>query len=101
MWLRKEIQEVLRTSLSAVTAVFTGCLRQEIKAGIDPIQKRIADKRERLAKNAEQVKPTTFEQCAEAYYKIHHKGWKNEKHRRQWLSTMRDNVYPVIGNLNG
>ncbi|HZC57438.1 MAG TPA: Arm DNA-binding domain-containing protein [Xanthobacteraceae bacterium] len=75
--------------------------RQEIKAGIDPIQKRIADKRERLAKNAEQVKATAFEQCAEAYYKIHHKGWKNEKHRQQWLSTMRDYVYPVIGNLNG
>jgi hypothetical protein len=26
MWLRKEIQEVLRTSLSTVTAAFTGCL---------------------------------------------------------------------------
>jgi hypothetical protein len=27
VWIREKIQEVLRTSLSAVTAVFTGCLR--------------------------------------------------------------------------
>jgi hypothetical protein len=29
VWIREKIQEVLRTSLSAVTAVFTGCLRKK------------------------------------------------------------------------
>ena len=44
--------------------------RRLILDGIDPMQERIEAKRERLAKKAERVKTTTFEQCAEAYYKF-------------------------------
>jgi integrase len=75
-------------------------LRQLIHDGIDPLQERIEARKERLAKKAREVKATTFKACAEAYYKIHHKTWSNEKHRKQWLSTMQDYAFPVIGSLN-
>jgi integrase len=75
-------------------------LRLQILDGIDPAQERADLKAERLAKKAARVKAIRFKECAEAYYKIHHKTWTNEKHRKQWVSTMRDYVYPVIGDLN-
>jgi integrase len=75
-------------------------LRLQILDGIDPMQERADLKAERLARKAEKLKATTFRACADAYYKIHHKSWTNEKHRKQWASTMRDYVYPLIGNLN-
>src|SRR5262249_41244406 len=57
-------------------------------------------KAERLARKAERIKATTFKDCAEQYYKKRHTTWTNDKHRKQWLSTMRDYVYPIIGDLN-
>jgi len=75
-------------------------LRLAILDGIDPLQERVDARKERLAEQAREVKATTFKTCAEAYYKIHHKTWSNEKHRKQWDSTMRDYVIPVIGSLN-
>jgi integrase len=77
-----------------------GELRLLCLDGVDPMQERADLKAERLAKKAARVKATTFRECGEAYFKIHHKSWSNEKHRKQWLSTMRDYVYPVIGDLN-
>ena len=75
-------------------------LRLQILDGIDPMQERADLKAERLARKAERIKTTTFKECAEQYYKKHHTTWTNEKHRNQWISTMRDYVFPVIGNLN-
>jgi integrase len=75
-------------------------LRLQILDGIDPMQERADLKAERLARKAERIKATTFKECAEQYYKKHHTTWTNEKHRKQWLSTMGDYVFPVIGNLN-
>jgi integrase len=75
-------------------------LRLLILDGIDPMQERADLKAERLAKKAAKIKATAFKECAEQYYKKHHTTWTNSKHRKQWLSTMRDYVYPVIGDLN-
>jgi len=75
-------------------------LRLQLYDGIDPAQERADAKAERLARKAERIKATTFKACAEAYYKIHHKTWSNDKHRKQWVSTMRDYVFPMIGSLN-
>jgi len=41
----------------------------------------------------------TFRQCAEAYIESHRHAWKSEKHASQWENTLRDYVYPVIGEL--
>jgi integrase len=75
-------------------------LRLQILSGIDPMQEKADLKAERLARKAEKLKATTFKACADAYYKIHHSSWSNDKHRKQWVSTMRDYVLPVIGGLN-
>jgi integrase len=75
-------------------------LRLQILDGIDPMQERVDLKAERLARKAERIKATKFKECAEQYYKKHHTNWTNEKHRKQWVSTMRDYVFPIIGALN-
>ena len=75
-------------------------LRLMILEGIDPAQDRADQRAERLARKAERLKATTFRECAEQYYKKHHTTWTNDKHRKQWISTMRDYAYPIIGDLN-
>ncbi len=71
-------------------------LRKQLRDGIDPIEAR---KAERAALRAEAVRAVTFEECARAYISSHEAGWKNDKHRAQWRSTLATYVYPVIGAL--
>ncbi len=70
--------------------------RRQVAARIDPIEARNA---ERAAARIEAVQAITFEQCAKAYIASHEAGWKNDKHRAQWRSTLATYVYPVIGSL--
>jgi hypothetical protein len=77
-----------------------GELRLLILDDIDPLHVRNEARKERLAKKAKEVKAKTFQQCADAYYKVHQKGWKNEVYRKQWHSNMVRYVFPVIGKLN-
>jgi integrase len=41
----------------------------------------------------------TFRQCFEACLTAHEDGWKNAEHRRQWRTSIEQDVLPVIGNL--
>lgn len=70
--------------------------RTKIRAGIDPIEEARAAK---SALKASQMAMLTFKQCAEAYIEAHKAGWKNEKHQKQWTSTLETYVYPKIGNV--
>jgi len=70
--------------------------RRKLVDGIDPITHRDA---QRSAAKLEAAKAMTFEQCAEKYIGAHSDGWRNEKHRAQWSSTLKTYVYPVIGAL--
>lgn len=70
--------------------------RRLVKAGIDPIE---AAKAERAARQVEAVKTKSFKECAEAYITAHEAGWMNPKHISQWRNTLRDYVYPVMGDL--
>lgn len=70
--------------------------RAKIKAGIDPIEEQ---KAARSALKASQIALLTFKQCAESYIDSHKAGWKNEKHQKQWSSTMEAYVYPKIGSV--
>jgi integrase len=70
--------------------------RKQVKDGIDPIAARDAQ-RATLRREASQA--VTFEQCAKAYIASHEVGWKNDKHRAQWRSTLAAYVYPLVGNL--
>jgi integrase len=71
-------------------------LRRQLAEGIDPIAAR---KAHRAALQAEDARAITFEECAKAYVASHEIGWKNDKHRAQWRSTLKTYVDPVIGEL--
>jgi integrase len=74
-------------------------LRQQIKAGIDPLDARREAKAARLTAKAQRAKAVTFKQCAEMYLNVHADRWKNPKHRAQWRSTLETYAHPVIGDL--
>lgn len=61
--------------------------RKQAKSGVDPI-----DARQSLPE-----KTPTFTTCAARYIRAHRRGWKNAKHARQWVSTLKTYVRPEIG----
>src|SRR6266487_4685975 len=54
----------------------------------------------RRAKLAEQARTMTFRQCAKLYLDLHQDGWKSAKHREQWASSLKNYVFPVLGDLS-
>lgn len=67
--------------------------RELISAGKDPIEVRAAD-REEISNRAEAL---TFEQAARKVHAELKPGWRNAKHVDQWINTLRDYAFPVIG----
>jgi len=61
--------------------------RKLTRKGIDPIE---AEKAERAIRKAEAAKTVTLKECAEAYIKANHAGWKNAKHAAQWKATFNE-----------
>ncbi|MEO8754293.1 MAG: integrase arm-type DNA-binding domain-containing protein [Casimicrobiaceae bacterium] len=41
----------------------------------------------------------TFKEAAEKVHASHSDGWKNVKHRAQWINTLETYAYPEIGNM--
>ena len=71
--------------------------RQQLADGVDPLNHRQAEReRQRL----EAAKNITFRACADKYFAAHADEWGNAKHRLQFTSSMRDHVYPIIGNVS-
>ena len=68
----------------------------EARQGVHPLQKRRAQKSALIASASKQK---TFRQCAEAYIEAHSTDYRNEKHRKQWATTLETYVYPAIGNI--
>lgn len=66
--------------------------RRHLLQGIDPID-------ERRRKRAAAIGRFTFKQCAEKFLEAHGSGWRNEKHRKQWASTLKTYAFPHIGDL--
>lgn len=62
--------------------------RLQIRDGIDPLLAR------RKAKGAQ----VTFAEAAERVHAARVRGWSNGKHQDQWLSSLANHVFPVIGN---
>jgi integrase len=48
-------------------------------------------------RRAQRVVPT-FEEAARQVHAEHKSAWKNEKHAAQWINTLRDYAFPVIGD---
>jgi len=66
--------------------------RKLVKQGIDPLAAR-------EQKTEVEAGPITFTHCAARYIQSHRRSWRNAKHARQWVSTLKTYVRPVIGNL--
>ncbi len=62
--------------------------RNLVRDGVDPIDARMV----------EVAEIPCFISCAANYIRAHRKGWKNVKHARQWVSTLKTYARPVIGN---
>ena len=71
--------------------------RLKIEQGVDPILLRKQAKSELMAL---QATDKTFEQAAGEYIKIHADSWSNDKHRKQWESTLAAYAFPVFGKLS-
>ena len=70
-------------------------LRDQVKAGIDPVaQKKAAQS----AMKASQAKQVTFRQVAEQYLEAK-AGEKTERHTQVWRSSFEMHVYPTIGDM--
>lgn len=61
--------------------------RKAARAGDDPL----------AAKRRLQAIPT-FEEAARLYIEQREGGWKNDKHKKQWSSTLETYAYPLIGS---
>lgn len=71
--------------------------RALLRAGVDPLARR---QEEKAAAAAEAQKTTlTFKQVAERFHASHQAGWRNAKHRAQWLTQMEAYVFPIFGSL--
>src|SRR5438874_4294469 len=64
--------------------------------GMDPILER--DK-QREAARLEVARSTTFKEAAARYIETNKSKWRNEKHSKQWVSTLERYAYPVLGSL--
>ncbi len=71
--------------------------RQAVAGGKDPIGEREAGRAARAAIAG----ALTFEQAARKVHQALKPGWKNPKHRDQWINTLRDYAYPKIGEQEG
>jgi integrase len=69
--------------------------REALAAGIDPIEQKKADRAAR--KLALAVK--TFAEVSELFIKSNEAGWRNDKHKAQWRSTLETYTSPVIGKV--
>ena len=68
--------------------------RQLILKNIDPILEKNTVKIDTIKKEA-----MTFKIAAREYIQTHKIQWTNEKHSKQWTSTLESYVFPKIGNL--
>lgn len=70
--------------------------RVKLLDGVDPID---AKRAARAARALEAAKTITFEAAAKQYYDQHASKWRNAKHRAQFLSTLQQYAFPIIGRL--
>ncbi|WP_350296283.1 tyrosine-type recombinase/integrase [Limnohabitans sp. Rim8] len=71
-------------------------LSAEAKSGVNLVAKKRA---QRSSMIAAATKNKTFKECAEAYMEAHASDYTNDKHRKQWASTLESYAYPVLGRI--
>ncbi len=68
----------------------------EAKGGVNLVARKRA---QRSALIAAAARNKTFRDCAEAYMEAHASDYTNDKHRKQWPSTLETYAYPIIGKM--
>lgn len=71
-------------------------LSLEAKGGVNLLARKRAQSSALIAAAA---KNKTFRDCAEAYMTAHASNYTNDKHRKQWSSTIKTYAYPVFGKM--
>ena len=66
-------------------------MREQISQGIDPLEEK--------AKLSDIADIPTFELAAKTLYADLLPGWKNPKHGQQWINTLTQYAFPVIGSI--
>jgi integrase len=74
-------------------------LRVQLIDGLDPRGVREQKRAERLAELSERARRMTFRQCALRCIEGHAGSWRNAEHHRQWITSLEQYVYPLIGDL--
>ena len=72
-------------------------LKRDVANGINPQEVKQAKRQQALAERAQSM---TFEMAAQRYLELNGSSMTNDKHRKQWASTLQTYAYPVIGTLN-
>jgi integrase len=70
--------------------------RRLLLDGIDPLGAKRAAKRERWLAH---MHSKTFKECAEQYIADHEAGWRGDRSRHQWTTSLAKYAYPKIGDL--
>jgi integrase len=70
--------------------------RLDLSQGIDPLTKRSSLQYEQTLITRASV---TFRHEAERYISTHRQSWKNVRHVQQWSNSLRDHVYPLLGEM--
>jgi len=70
--------------------------RRKIRDGIDPAEEIRLAKEEALARGKVDQIPT-FREAALMVHKEHLPTWRNPKHGKQWMSTMEQYAFPMLG----
>lgn len=68
--------------------------RQQLLDGLDPLAARQA---EQAARKAAEEKQLSFVDAAQQHFDQHQQKWGNTKYRAQFLSTLQEYAYPIIG----
>lgn len=71
-------------------------LSLDANGGIDLLARK---RSQRSALIAAASKNKTFKECAEAYIAAHASDYSNEKHKKQWSSSIETLAYPLIGSM--
>ena len=83
-------------SLSKAREIADEC-RKLVKSGLDPIEH---GKEEKHQQNMEAKNSKTFKECSERYVAKNKISWKSKKHHQQWIGSLTNHVFPIIGSLD-
>lgn len=82
-------------ALAEARGIAAECRRQRLQ-GIDPIEAR---KSERVQAQLDAARSITFDNCRDKFIGSHRAAWANDKHLKQWESTLNTYVTPMFGAL--